>query len=195
MKRILAAGALAAMISVSAQGQNSGLAADGSNFTGPGGGGGGATSTVGAFLPTASSGAGGGSLPSGLPSASGGFATATGPANVSVGGLSVSISAAAQQAVGNAVVSGNTAGFVSSLGGAVPSTQAQALGGALSGLGTAMRALSGGDGGAAAVGAVTTALNNAIAAFNAAVSALPPGSPVPQSLIAARALIAGYYGA
>jgi hypothetical protein len=114
---------------------------------------------------------------------------------VSVGGLSVSISAAAQQAVGNAVVSGNAAGFVSSLGGAVPAAQAQALGGALSGLGDAMRSLSTRGGGAVATGAVTTALNNAIAAFNAAVSALPAGSPVPQSLIAARALIAGYYGA
>jgi len=189
MKRIFAASVLATLMAVSAQAQNSGLTAAGSNFTGPGGGGGGVTGTVGAFLPSPAGGTSGGGFTAGTGMPSGGtassFSGATAPANVQVGNLTVSVSANAQQAVAGAVVNGNVAGFTTSLGGAVPTTQAAALGNALASLGTDAR-------GGSPV-AFASALSNAIAAFNAAVNAIPAGTAVPQSLIAARALIAGYY--
>lgn len=191
MKRIIAVSVLATLVAVSAQAQsqgnpNTGLQAAGSNFTGPGGGGGGASGTVGAFLPAIGGTAGGFSPSTGMPGGStGGFSNPTGAVQVQVGGLSVAVSPPAQQAAAGAIVSGNVAGFTNSLGNAVPGPAATALGNSLAALGDGAR---GGNFVAFAV-----ALQNAIAAFNAAVNAMAPGTPVPQSLIAARALIAGYY--
>lgn len=188
MKRIFAVSVLATLMAVSAQAQSTGLTAVGSNFSGPGGGGGGVTGTVGAYLPSPAGGTGGGfsagtGMPSGGPAA--GFAGATASTNVQLGNLTVSVSADAQNAVAGAVVSGSTTAFTQSLSAAVPATQATALGNALVALGTDAR-------GGSPV-SFATALSNAIAAFNAAVNAMPAGTGVPQSLIAARALIASYY--
>lgn len=187
MKRMMGTGLVAMLLAVTVQAQGTGLTAAGSNFTGPGGGGSGTSSTIGAFLPTTVTSTGGFSgstgMPTGGPGAS--FATATAPANVQVGNLSVSVPADAQQAAAGAVTSGNTAAFTASLGTAVPGPQAAALGSALSSLGDGARTSN--------PVQFATALGNAIAAFNAAVNAMPPGTPVPASLIAARALIASYY--
>lgn len=185
MKRIMAVGMLAAMVAATAQGQ----AGAESNRTGPGGGGGGATGTIGAFVPPAGSNIG--TTSAGLPRFGGtsSFATATGPANVSVGGgVTVSVDAASQQAAASAITTGNAAAFVTSLGGAVPGAAAQALGQALTALGSAMRGISSNPA-SATFAALTTAVN----AFNAAVNAMPAGTSAPGSLVAARALIAGYY--
>lgn len=198
MKRIMAVGVLAMMVAASAQGQNSGLMAAGSNFTGPGGGGGGATGTIGAFLP----GNGGLSMVTtsggGLPFFGGGagFATATAPATVTIGSgansISVTVSASDQQAAAGPIISAaNISAFVSSLTG-VPGVQAQALGNALSTLGNAIRSVTGGRS-SISYPQTRAAITAAIDAFNAATSSLPAGSPVPGSLVAARALIAGYY--
>lgn len=187
MKRILAVGVLAAVMAATAQGQ---LMAAGSNFTGPGGGGGGATATVGAFLPTATVAVTMGGLPSNSSAAS--FFSATAPANVTVGSgsnsVTVSVSVEAQRSAAGAVSSAaNVSAFVSSLTG-VPTAQAQALGNALAQIGEAAGRNTYGTTG----GQLFTAVNNAIQAYNNAVNALPAGAPVPQSLIAARAILAGY---
>ena len=192
MKRILAMGLMAAVVATSVQAQNSGLTAAGSNFTGPGGGGGGATGSVGAFLPASSGsytwgGANGGPRYG----VAAGFANATGPAAVTVGSITVTVSAAAQLAASNAVTAGNVSAFVESLGSAMPPAAAAALGNALSALGSAARAAQADFWNAS--DAVGPALENAIAQFRAAVNALPAGAAVPESLIAARAVISGYY--
>lgn len=188
MKRIMAVGILAAMVAATAQGQ----AGAESNRTGPGGGGGGVTGTIGAFLPTATGGIG--TFANGMPTGGnvGGFATATAPATVTIGNVSVSVSPQAQQAAAAPVVSGNTALFVASLGNAVPPAQAQGLATALANLGNAMRAVPTRRGVAQITVPARNALNSAIAAFNDAVNAIPAGTPVPESLIAARALLAAY---
>lgn len=189
MKRILAVGMLAAVVAASVQAQGTGLTAQGSNFTGPGGGGSGATATVGAYLPTSIPSVG--VAPNGMPRGGGvaSFPTATAPANVTIGSganaVTVEIPAAAQQAAAGAIVSGNVTGFVQSLGSSVPTAQATALGNALAALGTQL----------ASSANPSATLSTAIQAFNDAVNALPAGSAVPASLVAARALIAGYYGA
>ncbi|MBM3908607.1 MAG: hypothetical protein FJ363_11115 [Gemmatimonadetes bacterium] len=192
MKRMMGTGLVAMLLAVTVQAQNSGLVAAGSNFSGPGGGGGGATGTVGAFLPIgftnsfipASNG-----MPPARGGVSSGFLGATGSANVRVGNITVPVDAAAQNAVANAVVSGNVNGFVQSLGSGMPPAAALALGNALNAVGQANRDwLSNGNS-----AALYVVLNNAVQAFNAAVNALPAGAPVPQSLIAARALLGGYY--
>ncbi len=190
MKRILAVGVLAATVAATAQGQNSGLMAAGSNFTGPGGGGGGATATVGSFLPTATAAVTIGGLPNGSSVAA--FFNATVPANVTVGSgnnsVTVVVSVDAQRSAAGAVSSSaNVSAFVSSLTG-VPAAQAQALGNALAQIGQAAGRNTYGTTG----GRLFSAVNNAIQAYNNAVNALPAGAPVPQSLIAARAILAGY---
>jgi len=193
-------GVLAAAFAASSQAQNSGLTAAGSNFSGPGGGGGGATGSVGAFLPAGANGTiAWGNMSTGMPryGAGGSFATATGPTNVTIGSgansITVSVSAAAQRSAAGAVTGSGVASFVSSLTG-VSGAAAQALGDALSSLGAAFRGGVGYKGQAmGGTGTISTAVSNAIAAFNAAVNSLPAGSPVPESLVAARVLISGYY--
>lgn len=182
MKRILAVGILAAAMAGTAQAQ---LMAAGSNFTGPGGGGAGTSGTIGAYIPNV-----GGSFiysSTGMPSAgeASGFSRATGPANVTVGGVTVSIDAESQAAAALAVTDGNSVPFLGSLGTAVPGPAAQALAQALVSLG--MHARAGNN------ALFTAALASAVDAFNAAINAMAPGTAVPQSLIAARAIIAGYY--
>lgn len=171
MKRILAVGVLAAVMAGTAQGQ---LTASGSNFSGPGGGGGGTSATIGAYVP------------------SGGYATVAAFNNVlfslgqgtqvfAVGNVNVSVSAAEQKAVSDVFFGRiSAASFANSLPG-VPSVQAEALGRALNGiLGAYDRQM-------------PTVCAAAIEAFNAAINAMPIGTPVPPAIIAARALISGVY--
>lgn len=187
MKRILTVGVLAAVLAATAQGQNSGLTAAGSNFTGPGGGGGGASGTIGAFVPT--------TVTQTLFGANGLPSTVTGPTNVRVGSVTVAVDAASRNAVTAAVAGGNATAFVTAIAG-VPATQAQALGVALTSLGSAIQAyLTGSDRSYNSPNLVAArgALGTAITRLNDAINAMPAGTPVPSALIAARALIFSYY--
>jgi hypothetical protein len=190
MKRMMQAGLLVAGMALTVQAQ---ITAAGSNFTGPGGGGSGVSSTIGGYVPGLSStyfGVGGN--PGGATIA--GYSGATSPTTVTLGSgtnsLQVTISASDQNAAG-ATLSGNpsSTAFLQSLGAFGSTPAAQSLANALTQLGAARNAYVSGGG----YGQATSALQNAINAFNAAVQALPTGSAVPGSLIAARALIAGLY--
>lgn len=187
MKRIMAVGVFAAVMAASAQGQSSGLTAAGSNFTGPGGGGSGFSGTIGAFVPAMVTQTRFGAV--GLPT------QVTSSANVQVGNLTVTVDAASRNAVASAVSGGNSAAFVSSLAG-VPAAQAQALGLALTSLGAAISAYLGGSDrsyGSPNLVAARSNLGAAITALNNAINAMPTGTPVPNALVAARALIYSYY--
>lgn len=173
MKRILAVGMLAAVVAATAQGQ---LTAAGSNFTGPGGGGGGVSSTIGAYVPLS----GFGTVAT-INRVLSGFRGSSAPVNITVGTVTVSVDAATQRSAAGVILGTvSVASFAATLTG-VPSSEAQALG-------SAMRSLR---------GAIQTELAGrmvaVIDAFNAAINAMPTGTPIPPAIIAARALILGTY--
>jgi len=187
MKRIMGTGLVAMLLAVTVQAQGTGLTAAGSNFTGPGGGGGGASGTIGAFVPSTVEVTFFGAR--GLPR------PVVGPTNIQVGNITVSVDAASRNAVTTAVTGGDATAFVSALAG-VPTSQAQALGGALASLGSAIRAWGSSDDrrfGSPSSVAARGALGAAISRLNEAIAAMPTGTPVPNALIAARALISSYY--
>lgn len=188
MKRMMQAGLLVAAIAMTVQAQ---ITAAGSNFTGPGGGGSGTSGTIGAYIPQAGGPVAPVNTASGMPGVgvAGSMQNATGPANVTISGVTISVDAASQQAAASAITSNNPAAFIASLGTAVPGPAAQALGQAMGRLGTSARAFTSD----ATMPAFISALTSAVDAFNAAINAMPVGTPVPASLIAARAIIAGYY--
>ena len=186
MKRILAVGAMALLIGSTAQAQGG----SGSGHTNPGGGGSGIGGMIGAFIPALGGGPGVGAERGGAgfgPMAANvnGVATSfAAGANVStnINGVNTPVPQAASQNVGQ-ILGGSTgalASFTAALAGSIGPGPAGALGNALATLG----------------GAPTFAnLVSAVNAYNAAVAALPAGTPVPAQLLAARAALQRMYRA
>ncbi len=174
MKRIFAVGAMALLIAGTAQAQGG----SGSDHSGPGGAGAGVGGSLGAFLPTPSTGGGGmGGGPTGnnVNGVSTSF-QAGGNVTTTVGGATVPVPATAAAQVGG-TLSGNatqSAAFVSGLSGTIGSGPATALAQALQALGASPSFLT---------------LVAAVNAYNAAVNALPAGAQPPAQLLAARAAL------